>query len=385
MPTIETLIKNGADVVALGPPSLKKFIQMYEINFISYESVPDYDWANSTQIDSRSLGPVDGREWFIQLTQAEFADAAAAIMRFKPDVVLVDSFFLGGGLAAERFEVPWATYVHYMFDERATTDNMYRIWWEQPGEDEFKTYIHWWNALRKRQGLGPDSRPKDEALWYRMSPYLTLLLTHPELRRTGRPLPSYVTRVHLHPWSENSSVPTLMAWPKVIRKKPRVMVSNSSAWQEDLDLVQATINGLKAVSVEIVATISTDHNRQIECSDNATILGYYPHDALLPNVDAVIATAGAGVVGKALWFGKPVIASPFSRDQYFVTDALVDCGLGLSVKGPPTPAGIEAAVSEIISNYVIKDRVQSIAGPRSGYPDAAEVCQLIMRLSARDI
>ena len=338
MPAIESLRRHDTQVTACGPRSFKAFADSHGIPFIAYRSTVDYDWSRADTVDPRSRGAAQGAERFLERTRAEFTDADATIAEYAPDVVLSDSLFLGGGLAAERRGVPWASYVHYLFDERAETDDLQRHWWNRPGTDALDTFIGWWTSVRRTAGIGPDPRPRDQALWYRMAPHLTVVLTHPELKRRGRPLPDYVRRAHLPPWNEPSHDRGPSAGPALLPswagRAPRVLVANSSAWQADVDLVRATVSGLENTGIEVIATIAAEHRVAVEESSRVTVLDYFPHTDLLPLVDAVVTTSGAGVVGKALWFGKPVVAVPFARDQHLVAEALVESGLGRSVATP---------------------------------------------------
>jgi UDP:flavonoid glycosyltransferase YjiC (YdhE family) len=378
MPAVSALIDAGADLLTVGPASLGDFAVSQGLRFMRYNSDLNYDWSNQAGVDPRSRGPSGDRSWFGRRTETEFGDTITAVAEFEPDIMLVDSLFVGGGLAAEASGVPWASYVHYMFDERATTDDLYRNWWHRPGTDDVDTFIAWWNGLRRQVGLDPDARTTAEALWYRMSPRLTLMLTHPELRRSGQPVPGYVVRAHLPPWNDPATTRDPDPW-QASGTRPRLLLANSAAWQQDADFIELTIDALRDEDIEVVVTVAASHHIRMNNPGNVTLLGYYPHSELIPLADAIMTTAGAGAVGKALWFGKPVVVAPIARDTHLIAEAVEECGLG-KVINPIAPETIVRAANQVLSDNDIRNRVRSIAGPRPEYPGAEQVAKMILNL-----
>ncbi|HEY4026849.1 MAG TPA: hypothetical protein VGO86_10510, partial [Candidatus Dormibacteraeota bacterium] len=47
------------------------------------------------------------------------------------DLVLADGFRLGAGFAAGDAGVPWASYVHHLFDDRTTSEGVVQMWWDR--------------------------------------------------------------------------------------------------------------------------------------------------------------------------------------------------------------------------------------------------------------
>jgi UDP:flavonoid glycosyltransferase YjiC (YdhE family) len=379
VPAVHSLRQLGSDIMLLGLPGMQSFADAFGVGFTAYESGISYDWSKPAERDRHGLGPDHGADWFHQRVAAEFAEVERMTRRFQPDILLVDSFVIGGGLAAESLGIPWASYVHYLFDESAETDAMHRIWWERKDGPELDAYSSWWDEIREGVGLGPEMRGRQEAPWFRMSPRFTFLLGHPYLRRGSRALPRFVTRTSVHPWDEPSQSPDTPIASTSSRQRPRILVANSSAWQDDVDLVHAALEGLP--DAEVIVTVSAEHSLDIEPSENATILRYWPHTDILPSVDAVLTTGGYGIASKALWFGKPLIAVPHARDQHYVAEAVAEAGCGLTVAWPPKPAAVAEAVTNVLSSEAIKDQAQRFSGPVPGFPSAADVASTIISMA----
>lgn len=382
VPVVSALKQAGAEVTLLGLPRMRGLADALGVEFSPYRSGITYDWSKPDGRDRHGLGPGQGSDWFHRRVADEFAEVERLVQSLRPDVLLVDSFVVGGGLAAESLATPWASYVHYLFDESAETDAMHRVWWEDGDSAELDAYRAWWDEVRAGVGLGPETRDRREAPWYRMSPQYTFMLGHPRLRRGDRELPAFVTRTSVRPWDEPAppdGAPHRGADDRGGR--PRVLVANSSAWQDDADLVRAALEGLP--DAEVVVTVSAEHALDVEPAGNATVLPYWPHTDLLPSVDAVLTTAGYGIVSKALWFGKPVVAVPHARDQHYVAEAVAAAGCGAAVPWPPKPDTVAEAVSGVLASPAVADRVARLSGPMAGFPSADDVASSVLALAKR--
>lgn len=383
VPAVQALGTLGTDIMLLGLRSLKPLADTLTTRFSAYESSISYDWSRADQRDQHGLGPVGGGgDWFHERVAAEYAEVERAVRWFRPDVLLVDSFVIGAGLAAEHLGVPWTSYVHYLFDESAETDAMHRVWWETAGTPEIEAYTGWWDGVRAVVGLGRELRSRCEAPWFRMSPHRTFLLGHPYLRRGTRPLPHFVTRTSLPPWDEPAPTAESAA-ADAISSGSRVLVANSSAWQEDVDLVHACLDGLANLDVEVLVTVSAEHTLGTEYPRNAKVLGYHPHTELLRSVDAVVTTAGYGITSKALWFGKPLVTVPRARDQHYVAAAAESAGCALTVDWPPKPDAVATAVDAVLTSPKVKEQARRLSGPMRDFLSASDVAHRVLSLARR--
>lgn len=379
VPVIAALRAAGAEIQLLGLEELRRIAELLDIGFRPYGTGIWYDWSRPAGLDRHGLGPAADPGWFNARVAAEIAEVQAAVESFAPDVLLTDSFVTGAGLAAEAMKLTWASYVHYLFDEGAAVDAMHRIWWEREGLVEPAAYSLWWNSVRNAVGLPDEERPPDEAPWYRMSPHRTFLLGHPHLRRGNRPQPTYVTRTSIPPWDE--PLPTTQRLIDSSTTRTKILVSNSATWQDDMRLVTAAFEGLASSDVDLHATIAAEHPMPRDAPDNVTVHRYAQHSIIVPQVDVVICSGGYGLVSKALWSGRPVVACPGRADQPYVTEALVGAGCGVSISSPPEPASIAAAVTRVLTTPAIGERASALAGPQSGFPGPEACAQMISDLA----
>jgi MGT family glycosyltransferase len=97
-------------------------------------------------------------------------------------------------------------------------------------------------------------------------------------------------------------------------KRPLVLVSTSSEFQDDGRLVRVALDALADEDVEVVATLPSA-NLPGNVPANARVERFVPHAALLARAACVITHGGAGATQKALASGVPVCVVPFGRDQ----------------------------------------------------------------------
>jgi UDP:flavonoid glycosyltransferase YjiC (YdhE family) len=396
-PLIEHLVGRGVEVVLVGPEALRGTARSVGVAFRSYRGPIAYDWSRRETRDRHEFGPAADSTWFARRVAAEYAEVLDAVEHVDPHVLLCDSFVIGGGLAAEGIGLPWASYVHYLFDEGAQLDALHQIWWEGTSSQPREAYLAWWDAIRAVVGLGPETRPRAVAPWYRMSPQLTFLLGHPQLRRGNLPLPPGVTRTSFPPWdgaapsepAGTDGATSSRTGPGTGRTTgrsgaPRVLVTNSTAWQDDLDLVRVALTALAGLDLRLLVTVAADHDLDVPVPPNAEVVGFLPHTQALPEVDAVVSTAGYGLVSKALWWGKPLVLAPRGRDQFYVADAVIAQGCGLRLDWPPDADRLRSAVLNAAGAGPLRDRATALSGARPGFPGPAEAAAMVTDLAPRN-
>ena len=110
--------------------------------------------------------------------------------------------------------------------------------------------------------------------------------------------------------------------------KPLVLVTTSTEFQDDGRLVEVALEALAAEPVRTVATVPTASNLESEVPDNATVVPFAPHTAILERSLCAITHGGMGATQKALALGVPVCAVPFGRDQFEVARRVEAVGAG---------------------------------------------------------
>lgn len=117
-------------------------------------------------------------------------------------------------------------------------------------------------------------------------------------------------------WERSSEAPSYLDVPG----DPWVLVSLSSGprvQEEQIPLARTALRTLADVPVRVVVTCSAGHPRDEigPAPANARIEQFVPHSQVLPRSRLLVSPAGHGVVTKALYYGVPMVLTPWSSDQ----------------------------------------------------------------------
>ncbi|MBK8490879.1 MAG: glycosyltransferase family 1 protein [Saprospirales bacterium] len=141
-----------------------------------------------------------------------------------------------------------------------------------------------------------------------------------------------------NPWADNDP-------------RPLVVVSLSSTFQNQAQVIQHAIHALGGLDVRGLVTLgpAIDPNG-LDVPENVVVMQSAPHSQVFPQTDLVITHAGHGTIMRALAHGLPLICIPMGRDQKdnAVKVALRGCGIKLSPKSGPEK--IRQAVQQILGD-----------------------------------
>jgi UDP:flavonoid glycosyltransferase YjiC (YdhE family) len=262
-------------------------------------------------------------------------DQVARLLREERfDVVLADGFRLGAGFAADAAGVPWASYTHHHFDDRATSEGLVQMWWDhfRPDRPLREVFVAWWELLRAELDLGPERTPEAMATWWNQSPHAAFVLGLPELLRHAGPRPGTVRHVGPSLWDGLPEAPP--AWLARLDggRRPAVLVALSAGTYQDAGTLVAAARAARDRDVQVIATLSLQ--RELPALPEGTIVVLsVPHGMVLPYVSAVVATGGLGTVTRAACAGRPAVLVPRANDQLLVTSSAVAAGMAISL--PP--------------------------------------------------
>jgi len=116
-------------------------------------------------------------------------------------------------------------------------------------------------------------------------------------------------------------------------KRPLIVISFSSTFQNQKDAIQNCIYALKNLPVKGLVTLGLAmEDEHFEISNNVRIIKSVKHSLVFPHADLVITHAGHGTVMRALANGLPLICLPMGRDQNdnALKVKLNGCGIKLS-------------------------------------------------------
>jgi MGT family glycosyltransferase len=316
---------------------------------------------------------------FCARAEFEAPDLRQAIEQERPDALIVDVNSWGGLAAAEAWGGPWATFCPYPIPVssrdtppfgpglRPASGPLGRL------RDRLlrpvvlgtleKTFLPGLNRVRRQVDLAPVNTADE--LYLR--PPLILYMTAEPFEYPRTDWPESIVMVGPCEWEPDSNPP---AWLDAITN-PIVLVSTSSAFQNDARLIQAAIDGLAGEPFTVIATVPAGDPGSFRLAPNARVERFIPHGPVLMRAVCAITHGGMGVTQKALARGVPVCAVPFGRDQLEVARRVEVAGAGTRLPAKRlTPARLRRKVREAMERSEGARRVAA-GYRRAGGPPAA--------------
>ncbi len=154
-------------------------------------------------------------------------------------------------------------------------------------------------------------------------------------------LPSW-TRPWTAPWSGRP-------------KRPRALVSLSTSFQNQAELLGRIVSALGAMELDAVVTVGPAMEKlAIEAPANVTIVHSAPHDTVMKEVSLVVNHGGHGTVMRALLNGVPQLVIAMGRDQYDNAARVAARGAGLTLTAAASREAIVSAVGRLITEPQFK-------------------------------
>jgi MGT family glycosyltransferase len=225
------------------------------------------------------------------------------------------------------------------------------------------------NATRRAAGVRPVA-DAHEALT--VAPLLLYMTAEPfEYPRSD--WPASIRMVGPCAWEPPADPPP---WLDDVRR-PLVLVSTSSEFQDDGRLVRTALEALADEDVEVVATLPSAPPPQ-RVPDNAHVERFAPHGPILARAACAITHGGAGATQKALAAGVPACVVPFGRDQLEVARRVevADAGTRLPA-GRLSAARLRAAVRVAMTKRAGARRVAEGYRATGGAATAADAFEAL--------
>jgi MGT family glycosyltransferase len=290
----------------------------------------DFEAKNSRDAVSKAAS-VFGRR-----ADLDAPDLAKAIEELQPDALIVDFNSWGAMAAAEAWGGPWAAFCPYPTMLRSPDAPPFG-----PGlkpargplgrlRDSIaaplvvgtveKAFLPSLNSVRGKLGLPPFTRADDLVL----APPLMLYMTAEPFDYPRRKWPESFVMVGPCVWEPPSEMP---AWLAEL-DRPIVLVTTSSEFQDDGDLIKTAFDALADEEFAVVATAPAGAARDLVPPANGRIERFVPHGPVLEKAICAITHGGMGATQKALAYAVPVCAVPFGRDQLEVARRVEVSGSG---------------------------------------------------------
>ncbi len=356
--SLEAIARLGLDAAPLDP---------------RIEAVPLEDWKARTPVGAL----VAAGQTFSRRADYEVPDMQAAIGAERPDLVWVDANAAGAATAAEASGRPWAHYMPYphplpargvpSFGPGFAPSSGLPGRLRDGGLDAFKRRAFRplvGDLNRHRQALGLPALDSLEDLPL-AAPLLVQFSAEPF--EYPRRWPRNVRLVGPALWEPPASEPEWLAG----EERPIVLVTVSTEFQDDAELIRCTLKAFAGRPYAMVATCGGYDPRDFQVPSNARVERFLPHGPILRRAAVVISHGGMGTTQKALAAGVPVCTVPFMRDQFEVARRAEHCGGGTILRPKRLrPDRLRAAVEAAIGCRPGAGRIRD-AFARAGGAEAA--------------
>lgn len=180
----------------------------------------------------------------------------------------------------------------------------------------------------------------------------TVLFNYPETLHDPARAP-FLPRDHAFLGSlvrPEAAPPDVRAWLDAEDPRPTVYVSFGSFLSARSDVLQVVVDGLRTLPVRVaLATGSTDP-AMLQTPADWLVLPYLPQVAVLGRAAVAVTHAGNNSVTEALTTGVPMVALPFSTDQFAGAAALETARLAVALDpNAATADDVGAAVMEALA------------------------------------
>jgi UDP:flavonoid glycosyltransferase YjiC (YdhE family) len=364
IPFAKAFLRNNDEIVVTAPAAAATMIANAGFDHHIVPDPPPHDrarmFATARAMDYDAANAYVASKLFIGIdARAAYPHMLAAIERYEPDVIVLETSEFAAALAAEASGVPaicvgigqashmqtLATPVARALDE-----------------------------LRAEFGLEPD--PGLERL--NAVPYMTLI---PEaLEDPERPAPPETMRFRtednrprtLPDWWQNNS------WPLVY------LTLGTVAPTMDFfpGLYRDAIDALSLLPVRMLVTIGRDRDpRDIgPVGPNVHVARWVPQADVMPHADVLVCHGGSGTVTAGLAAGVPMAVLPLFADQPHNARRVADLGAGIALDDVH---GLSEAVRSLIAEPSYCATAEGIAAEISELPTVDVAAQIVHGIAVR--
>ncbi len=318
------------------------------------------DLFEQQDIKSKVSHPALRQLWgFIQGFGPQMTDDLIDLFKdWKPDAIVRDPTDFGGYVAADLFDLPyasiqWAVYIScYGCDEPLT-------------------------ALRRRYGL------PDDPGFASFDRYFALNALPPSWVLQGT-VPPVLHRFCMPPFDQ-SVRRDLPPWVSSLPDRPTIYATLGTTFNQKPDRFRALIAAFGAEDFNAIITVgqSVDPARFHPLPENVRIERYIPQTLILPYCQAFIFHGGFNSLHSALWHGLPMVIVPLEAgDQQPTAVQCAELGIGVVVEEAlPEPETINAAVKTVLEQPSYQSQVHQLQQEIKELPDLSEAVHRLENLA----
>jgi len=326
-------------IAFLGEESQRSRIEAAGFAFTAYTRRPVWD-------STPPLTPAERQRLLMQtiwMNEGLADDLIALLAREPSDLVVVDCMLVGILAHSSRFGVPTAVLVHSLY---ASVQDM---------RDSLVTMG---NRLRVKAGLPA----LDPAAMKWESKDLVLVTTLREFDGgTDDPAPHVR---YVGPVFEQQPTPSDVRLPWDHDDPRPLVVANFSTMpgQTEPSSLQVVFDALKDLPLRVLLTTGPISPETLAIPPNASVAGYVPHSAVLPQAALVINHAGHGSVMAALAHGVPLVCLPtLGADQRIIAGRVEALGAGKALPGQAGADELRSAVEQVMADPTYREAAERLA------------------------
>jgi UDP:flavonoid glycosyltransferase YjiC (YdhE family) len=327
---------------------------------------------------------------FLARAPHEVADVRGATEAEAPDLWLTDVNSYGAAAAAEAAGVAWAAFAPYFTPLPDPSVPPFGPGLRPLGGPLGRLrnralgglLAHGLNRkfLDRLNGIRADAEAGrlDSVLeqWTR-APRL-LYLTVPELEYPRR-WPESFRFVGPGNWEPPAEAP---GWLEDV-ERPLVLLTASTEYQQDEELLSTALEALAREDVEVVATAAGCDPAHFDPPANARLERFVPHAPILARAEAVICHGGMGITQKALAAGVPVCTVGWGRDQLESGRRVEVAGAGaLLPRKKLNPERLREALATARARRPGAERIASAIASSPGPSGAADELEALLPVAA---
>ncbi|MGM1030432.1 MAG: glycosyltransferase [Actinomycetota bacterium] len=314
------------------------------------EAIEITDWQTEKPLDSLARAI----ETFVARGALDGDDLQALLDDAQPDLVITDINSWGAAAVAERSRLPWVAFSPYTPAVRSKGTPPFgpglrpmkgplgavrdAVAFRMVNGAMERLLLPQVNPMRQRFGVPPIT---DASQADRLAP-LTLVTTAEPFEYPHSDWAPDLVMVGPTTWEPEIDAPD---WLDEI-DGPIVLVTTSSEYQADADIVRASLEGLRDEPVTVVATMPAGVRLEGSTPANARVVEFAPHGPLLAKAVCAITHGGMGSTQKALGMRVPVVVVPWGRDQLEVAARVAHARAGVRVpRKRLSPDAVRAAVA----------------------------------------
>ena len=339
------LVAEGYRVFVFTHDSLRNRVEQVGAVFLPIE--------NAGQIDARDRMPEDERIQQLLdgalLSEGHLAELNDTLAELAPDAVIVDSMMLLPLALARQRGIPCIAFHHtlasYIFGGQ----------FEQITEflqDPF-------NAILEKHGLTGYEKP----IHALHEADVILTATYREFDSAG----AGARLIHIGPLRPHTG-----SAAKIERRdpeKPLVVVSLSTSFMDQIDLLQRLTDALAILDVEgLVTTGPSIAPSELVLPDNVRAVEYVPHEQVLHKARLLVTHAGHGTILAGISFGVPMLCIPMGRDQESVAGRAKELGLARVAEANAPVNQLHEALTILLHDEAMLTRSKEFAERVTEHP-----------------